>query len=171
MEILKNIAVKIDPHKVKKALRLKRDREAQRVQRLIDMAQNLITPKAAYKLSYIEEKLPDAVIVDGLRLESKVLRKNLDAVERIFPYVVSIGPELEQAAAKMHDLIETYYLDAIGNIALTAARQQLHDHMCKKFVLKKMSFMSPGSLQDWPLEAQSHLFQLLTRVEDAMEFT
>ncbi len=168
MEILKNIPVTIDPQEVKRALHLKHNRDAQRIQRLIDEAQALIAPKAVFKLSYIEEKLPDAVRVDGLRLASKVLRKNLDAVERIFPYVVSIGPGLEQAAGKKSDLIEQYYLDVIGNIALRAVRKRLHDHLCKKYILNKISFMSPGSLQDWPLEAQSHLFQLLTDVEDAI---
>jgi hypothetical protein len=134
-------------------------------QRLIDKAKSLIEPKAAVKLCYIDEKLQDAVIVNGLRLESKVLRKNLDSVERIYPYVVSLGATLEQAIGKMSDLLEAYYLDAIGNMALTVVRKQLHDHLCNKYALKKISFMSPGSLQDWPIEAQSQLFQLLPDLE------
>ena len=165
MEILENLTLQIDPEAVKKSLRFDRRADAQLVQRLIDKAKSLIEPKAAFELCYIDEKLQDAVIVSGLRLESKVLRKNLDAVERIFPYVVSLGSALEQATGKMSDLLEAYYLDAIGNIALTAVRKQLHDHLCNKFALKKISFMSPGSLQDWPLEAQSQLFQLLPDLE------
>lgn len=165
MEILENLTLQIDPEAVKKSLRLDRQGDAQLAQRLIDKTKGLIEPKAAFELCYIDEKLQDAVIVSGLRLESKVLRKNLDAVERIFPYVVSLGSALEQATGKMSDLLEAYYLDAIGNIALTAVRKQLHDHLCNKFALKKISFMSPGSLQDWPLEAQSQLFQLLPDLE------
>ena len=168
MEILQNLTTQIDLEAVKKSLRLDRQGDAQLAQRLIDKANTLIEPKAAFKLCFIDEKLQDAVIVDGLRLESKVLRKNLNAVERIFPYVVSIGAALEQAFGKMSDLLETYYLDVIGNIALTAVRKQLHDHLCNKFALKKISFMSPGSLPDWPLEAQSQLFQLLPDVEAAI---
>ncbi|MGD8470049.1 MAG: vitamin B12 dependent-methionine synthase activation domain-containing protein [Desulfobacteraceae bacterium] len=165
MEILENLSLQIDPEAVRKSLRLDRQGDAQLAQRLIDKAKSLIEPKAAFKLCYIDEKLPDAVIVNGLRLESKVLRKNLDAVERIFPYVVSLGATLEQATGKMSDLLEAYYLDAIGNIALTAVRKQLQDHLCNKFALKKISFMSPGSLQDWPIETQSQLFQLLPDLE------
>jgi hypothetical protein len=165
MEILENLTLHIDPQAVRKSLRLDRQGDAQSAQRLIDKAKRLIEPKAAFKLCYIDEKLQDAVIVNGLRLKSKVLRKNLDAVERIFPYVVSLGAALEQATGKMSDLLEAYYLDAIGNIALTAVRKQLHDHLCNKFALKKISFMSPGSLRDWPIEAQSQLFQLLPDLE------
>ena len=165
MEILENLTPQIDPEAVRKSLHLDRHGDTQLAQRLIDKAKALIEPKAAFNLCYIDEKLPDAVIVNGLRLESKVLRKNLDEVERIFPYVVSIGAALEQAASQMSDLLEAYYLDVIGNIALTAVRKQLHDHLCNKFALKKISFMSPGSLQDWPIESQSQLFQLLPEVE------
>ena len=168
MEILQNLTTQINLQEVKKSLRLDRQGDTQLAQRLIDKAKTLIKPKAAFKLCYIDEKLPDAVIVNGLRLESKVLRKNLDEVERIFPYVISIGEALEQASREMSDLLEAYYLDVIGNIALTAVRKQLHDHLCKKFALKKISFMSPGSLQEWPIEEQSQLFQLLTDVEGAI---
>ena len=168
MEILQNLSTQIDLQAVRKSLHLDRHRNAQLVQGLIAEAKTLIEPKAAFKLCYIDEKLQDAVMVEGLRLESKVLRKNLNAVERLFPYVVSIGPGLEKASGKMSDLLEKYYLDVIGNIALAAVRKQLHDHLCNKFALKKISFMSPGSLQDWPLEAQSQLFQLLPDVEAAI---
>ena len=165
MEILQNLTTQIDLQEVRKSLRLDRQGDTQLAQRLIDKAKSLIEPKAAFKLCYIDEKLPDAVMVSGQRLESKVLRKNLDEVERIFPYVVSIGAALEQAASKTSDLLEAYYMDVIGNIALTAVRKQLHDHLCNKFVLKKISFMSPGSLHDWPIESQSQLFQLLPEIE------
>jgi hypothetical protein len=168
MKILQNLTTQIDLETVKKYMRQDRHRGAQRVQRLIDQAKTLIEPKAAFRLCYIDEKLQDAVMVEGLRLESKVLRKNLNAVERLFPYVVSIGPGLEKASSEMSDPLDKYYLDVIGNIALTAVRQQLHDYLCSKFALKKISFMSPGSLQDWPLEAQSQLFQLLPDVEAAI---
>jgi hypothetical protein len=165
MEILENLIPQIDREAVKKSLHLDRQGDAQLAQRLIDKAKTLIEPKAAFKLCYIDKKLQDAVIINGLRLKSKVLRKNLNAVERIFPYVVSIGAALEQATGKMSDLLEAYYLDVIGNIALAAVRKQLHDHLCNKFALKKISFMSPGSLPDWPIQAQSQLFQLLPDVE------
>ena len=168
MEILGNLPVEMDLKEVRRILHLDRSRDLQHLQRLIDTAIPLIEPKAAFKLCYIEKKLKDAVIVDGMRLKSKVLRKNIDPVERLFPYVVTIGPTLEKATRKISDPLEKYYLDVIGNVALTAARKYLHEHLCTKFALGKISFMSPGSLPDWPLEAQSQLFQLLAGVEDAI---
>ena len=168
MEILKDIPVKIDPLKVRNTIGLKDNRDRDQIQDLIDEAAACIAPKAAYRLSYIDQKETDAVIIEGLRFESKVLRKNLDPVERLFPYVVTLGPGLEEVTNKTEDLMEKYYLDVIGNIALMAARKQLHSHLSDKFALKKISFMSPGSLPDWPLEAQSRLFELLTDIENAI---
>jgi hypothetical protein len=168
METLGNLPVEVDLKEVRRILHLDRNRDSQLLQRLIDTATPLIDPKAAFKLCYIEKKLKDAVIVDGMRLKSKVLRKNLDPVERLFPYVVTIGPTLEKAMRQISDPLEKYYLDVIGNVALTAARKYLHEHLCTKFALGKISLMSPGSLPDWPLDAQSQLFQLLADVEDAI---
>ena len=168
METLNNLPVEVDLKEIGRILHLDRNRDIQSLRRLIDTARPLIEPKAAFKLCYIEKKLNDAVIVDGLRLKSKVLRKNLDPVERLFPYVVTIGAKLEETFRKISDPLEKYYLDVIGNAALTAARKYLHEHLCTKFALGKISFMSPGSLPDWPLEAQSQLFQLLADVEEAL---
>ena len=168
METLDYMSVEVDLKEVRKILHLDRNRDLQILQRLIDTATPLIKPKAAFKLCYIEKKLKDAVVVDGLRLKSRVLRKNLDPVERLFPYVVTIGANLEKANRTIDHPLEKYYLDVIGNVALGAARKYLHEHLCTKFALDKISFMSPGSLPDWPLEAQSQLFQLLADVEDAI---
>jgi hypothetical protein len=168
MEKLDNLPVEVDLKEARRILHLDRDRDMQLLQRLIENATPLIEPKAAFKLYYIEKKLKDAVIVDGMRLKSKVLRKNLDPVERLFPYVVTIGARLEEAMHNISDPLEKYYLDVIGNVALSAARKYLHEHLCTKFALGKISFMSPGSLPDWPLDAQSQLFQLLTDVEGAI---
>lgn len=168
MEILDNLPVEVDLKEVRKILHLDENRDIRSLQRLIDTAAPLIEPKAAYKMCYIEKKLKDAVIVEGMRLKSRVLRKNLDPVERLFPYVVTIGARLEETLRKIGDPLEKYYLDVIGNVALAAARKCLHGHLCKKFALGKISFMSPGSLPDWPLEAQSPLFELLSDVENTI---
>jgi len=168
METLDNLPVEVDLMEAKRILHLDRERDLQLLQRLIDTATPLIEPKAVFKLCYIEKKLKDAVIIEGLRLKSKVLRKNLNPVQRLFPYVVTIGAKLEETFRRISDPLEKYYLDVIGNVALTAARKYLHEHLCTKFALGKISFMSPGSLPDWPLEAQSQLFQLLVDVEGAI---
>ncbi len=165
MAILENIRVSLNLDKVRRRLHMKPDSDLSTVRNLVDTVQKLIEPKAVYTVCYIEEKSEDSVIVGGLRLHSRVLRKNLDGVERIFPYVISLGSKLGEKQTACSDLLENYYLDSIGNLALNAVREQLKKHLQSKFALGKMSSMAPGSLPDWPIEEQGPLFKLLGDVE------
>ena len=131
------------------------------VETLLAEALSLAEAQAAFAVAYIEEKGADEVVIDGRRFKSRVLRKNLNDVGRVFPAVVTIGGRLEQKADRSKDLLEKYYLDAIGNLILAEARSHLIRHLCRRFAIETLSWMSPGSLEDWPLEAQRPLFALL----------
>ena len=165
MELLENIQVDIEAEAVKKKLRLD---SIETAHSLIQTARPHIEARAVYGVSYIDEKLPEAVQLDGVRFTSRVLRKNLDKAERAFPYVVTIGPALETTASSSEDLLDQYYLDEIGNFAVVGARQQLERHLQKHFGLGRISKMSPGSLKDWPINEQKKLFSLLGDVESSL---
>ena len=168
MEILDNISINIDLDQVRRKLHMKPDSDLSQIRHLVDTVQDLIEPKAMYGVCYIDEKSVDSVLVGGLRFNSRVLRKNLDGVERIFPYAVTLGSKLGEKQNACGDLLENYYLDIIGNLALTSARKQLKSHLQSKFALEKVSSMAPGSLSDWPIEEQGPLFRLLGDVEAAI---
>ena len=165
MPILDKINVSISLDELRKRLHIEKDRDMSEVQPLINVAVKLIEPRALYDVHYIEEKLEDAVIVDGRRLTSRVLRKNLGQVERIFPFVITLGSKLGEKQTVSSDLLENFYLDTIGNVALNSARKQLKRHLESKFALEKISSMAPGSLADWPIQEQAPLFKLLGDVE------
>ena len=160
MEILNPIPVRLPLGEIRRQLHLDKGKRWEEVQTLIEAAQLLITPKAAYKVSYIDQKLEHAVDIDGVRFSSRVLRKNLEEVERVFPYVITIGNKLKEKASETKDLIKEYYFDVIGNIALSATRKFLEKQLQTRYGLGGMSFMSPGSLTDWPIEEQKPLFSL-----------
>ncbi len=168
MEILETIPVELNMTEIKRRLHISRDQDLSLVQQLVDFSHELFDAKALYKICYIDEKLEQGVTVDGLSFRSKVLRKNLDQVERVFPYVVTIGPKFEAEMRDCPDLLKKYYLDIIGTLALTSARKHLENHLKSKYALEKMSFMSPGSLADWPIEQQRPLFDLLEDVQNAI---
>jgi hypothetical protein len=165
MPIIDNIKIDISQKEVRRRLHMAPDSDLSEIQPLIDVVMTLIAPRALYDIRYIEEKSEDAVIVGGMRFKSRVLRKNLDQVERIFPFVITLGPKLGEKQAAGNDLLENYYLDSIGNVALNSARTQLKRHLESKFALEKISSMAPGSLADWPIEEQAPLFKLLGDVE------
>lgn len=165
MEKLEQISLSLEIGKVKDELQ---GGDWVQIQTLLEVAKPLISAKAIYKVCYIEKKFEDTVIIEGIRLKSRVLSKNLEKVGRVFPYIVTIGTSLEQRADASTDLLEKYYLDKIGNMALSEARNHLEGHLCSRFALDGLSFMSPGSLEDWPIEEQRALFSVLKGAEDSI---
>lgn len=159
MEILEPIPITLQTAAVARALRL--EGNVDQVRKLLDAAAPLIHARAVYRTCSVESFEGEAVIVGGVRLESRVLRKNLDCVQEVFPFVVTIGPELETYARKAGDLLRQYYLDVIGNLAVRAARQHLALHIQNRRGLPPLSAMNPGSLADWPIQQQRPIFRLL----------
>jgi hypothetical protein len=168
MTILDNIQIKLDFEAVHRRLHLKRDNDLKALQDLVAIAQVLVEPKVLYKVCYIEEKLVEGVIIEGLHLRSKVLRKNLDKIERVFPFVITIGSKYSERLEACSDLLEKFYLDTIGNVALNQVRLELKNHLKAEFAVEKTAFMAPGSLPDWPIDEQKPLFELLGDVEAAV---
>jgi hypothetical protein len=165
MEVLERIPTDLDESEIAQKLHIQRTGNRDEFQTLLKAARTWIDGKALYKVSYIEEKLADGVVIDGNFFRSRVLRRNLGDVGRVFPYVVSLGSTFEERAGEADDVLEKYYLDRIGNIALVKARHHVENHLKTRFALDGLSFMSPGSLNDWPIEEQKPLFALLGDVE------
>jgi hypothetical protein len=168
MEIINNIPVSLPDDEIRRKLHVQRDSQWDEARPVIAAARTLIAPRAVYKVCYIDEKLKDALVIDGVRFTSRVMRKNLDEVERVFPYVITIGDELTKKAHEFNDLLKQYYFDIIGNVALTKAREHLEQRLRTRYGLDGMSRMSPGSLSDWPIEQQRPFFSLFDDVEEAI---
>jgi hypothetical protein len=135
---------------------------------LVDMARDVGKPKAFYRECFIESKGEETVAVDGIRFTSRTLRRNLDKVERVFPFVATCGHELDQVKLPTGDLLETFWWDMIKQNVLVSARNHLSDHLTRRYALGKTATMSPGSgdVNVWPIEQQRNLFKLLGNVEE-----
>jgi hypothetical protein len=168
MEILTAIPFHPDKHTLLQKNRLKPgSRHAVDFEQLLEKALQVARPKAAYKECFIDAKDSGTVTVEGFTFTSHALRKNLDQVERLFPYIVTCGSELDQVPLPPGDMLQAYWLDTIKAAALDAARAALREHLTRKYALEKTSSMNPGSGdQDvWPLPQQRQLFDLLGDVE------
>jgi len=138
------------------------------LRRLIETAQEAMAPAAAFRVGYVDEKRDDGVVIDGVDFVSRVLRRNLDGVGRVFPFVLTIGRALDDIIEARADMLEKYLLDEIGNLLLREARGRFEQNLRSAFALEKISCMAPGSLADWPIEQQGPLFRLLPDVETAL---
>lgn len=166
MELLDDISVQLDPEEVLKRLHLDKEKYVEDVQELIEIAHSIINPKVIYEVSYVDNKNEDTVDIDGVRFTSRVLRVNLDKIKRVFPYIMTIGEELENKAKSIGNIVKQLYLETIGNIALDIIGTYLEDYLKRKYRLGKISEMNPGSLEDWPITQQEQMFSIFGNVED-----
>jgi len=168
MEVLDPIPIDLEPNAVEEELRVTKAGAWGPFKTAFEIVRDSIHARAAYAIHYVDARFDDGVVIDGIRFGSRVLSINLQHVGRVFPYVVTIGAVLEERIDAAKDLLAKYYLDAIGNLALIQARTYLEKVLRSKFVLNGLSFMSPGSLEDWPIEEQRPLFSLLEGIEHTM---
>lgn len=168
MEVFKSIPVDLEPDKVLKFMRMRGgNQQVERmVQELVEVTRSIAKPKVVYKVSYVDDKDGDTVTIDGVRFTSRVLRVNLDQVERVFPYIATCGTELEEIAVLSGDVMKSYCFDAIKTMILRSATTYLSNRLIEYYVLDKMSHMNPGSLDSWPITQQKELFSLFGDVEE-----
>jgi hypothetical protein len=160
--ILDDIPFRMDTEQLHRSLRIKEGSElVARLTLLVDQARAIGRPKAHYGVAFIESRGEDHVIINGVRLTSRVLRVNLEKAHRVFPFVATSGTELEEWSKSFDDLLEKYWVDAIKEMALRVAIEHLTDRLIDRFQPGKIARMNPGSLPDWPLPEQRPLFALL----------
>ncbi len=135
---------------------------------LIAEAQSIARPKVLYKIAFVEERSDDYVVIDGQRFKSRVLSVNLKDTHRVFVYTATGGMELEAWQCQKADLLASYWADALAELALHAAIDELQRHLCEVYGLKSLGAMNPGSLADWPIGQQVPLFRLLGDTEAAV---
>jgi hypothetical protein len=167
--VLDEIQFRPDVEALKKKLRVRDGGEwGGRFTRLIQEAGAVARPQALYGVAYIDDKSEDSVVVDGITFKSRVLRVNLEQTHRVFPYLATCGTELHEWAAAQDDVLQRYYADEIAEAALRQAMAFLRARLYERFRLGRLSTMSPGSLPDWPIQAQRPLFALLDKANELL---
>lgn len=166
---LTNIAFDLSIEELMQRARLLPDTdEAEEFAEWVNRARKIARPKALYKECYLESKGEERVTIEGVAFASRTLRKNLDQVERAFPFVVTCGRELDELSPPAGDFLQAFWWDTIKFAVLGCAGNHLSEHLTRKFALGKTSSMSPGAgdATVWPIQQQRELFALLGDVKE-----
>lgn len=171
MEILDTIRIKFTLEGILKKLRLDK-RFSTEIRDVLEKANEVARPKALYTISYVENRGYNTVDINGIMFTSRVLRINLDTVERVFPYIITCGKELDSIVFN-DDYLKNYCMDTIKHIALKASRIYLKKYLKEQYQIKKLSSMNPGSgnIDLWPIEQQKNLFSIFGNPEDLIGVT
>jgi hypothetical protein len=160
--VLRDIRFRPDVEGLKKKLRVRDGGGwADRFTRLVHEAEAIARPRALFCVAYVDSRTDRSVVIDGIRFDSRVLQVNLENAHRVFPFLATCGSELHDWASSQGDVLQRYYADEIAEVALRQALIALKQHLDEEYRLGRTSTMSPGSLPDWPIQAQRPLFTLL----------
>ncbi len=164
-KVIKNIPFEIDITQLKKDLMIKNQVDVQKLLQMVKEAEGLANPRAMYREVYITEKSEDYLVIDDLQLNSKILRKNIAEVDRVFIYVITVGKEIESWAKKAQGILESFWAEEIQKVILNSAVNYVYEKLDRLIGSEIVSEMNPGSLVDWPIEEQVKVFSLLGDVE------
>jgi hypothetical protein len=133
-------------------------------------ATTLIHPQAIYGAAYVSKRSLDKTEINSMKFRSRVLAKNLQRIERVFPYVLTIGGSLETTAHSSVSITTKLVFETVGDLALESALEHVKQHISRQYGLEATSDMGPGQL-DWPIEQQEELFLLLGNVKERIGVT
>jgi len=160
--ILSQIPFDIDTDSMRKSLRVKQGSLDERsFKDMADQARSLGRPCAVYRESFVEERNDAGATIDGVSFRSRLLGRNLKDVMRVFPYCATCGRELDEWASDISGLRLRLWADGIMMAALGCAIAALNEDIERRFRPGRLSYMNPGSLDDWPLSEQRGLFTLV----------
>ncbi len=166
--LLTDIAYKPDIDELAERLHISSDAHLAELRTLATAAQHIARPKAMVRLAFIGARTEDTVTVEDTTFASRVMAVNLSDINRVFAYSATAGTELETWGRSVTDMLHRFWADMIQEQALYAAIQALRDHVADKYQTEKLSTMNPGSLEDWPMQQQRPLFDLLGDTKEAI---
>ena len=110
-----------------------------------------------------EELGTDTVCIGGITFTSRMLRRNLEGAERVYPFVATCGQELDTVALPEEEFLAPFWWDSIKEASLWCAARYLSAAFDERYPQMKTSAMSPGSgdADVWPIGQQQELFYLL----------
>ncbi len=156
MKILEHIPVQLDLEQVLKRLHVNKESDdSKNVRRLLESVRLVINPKAVYEVSYVDHKNGNTLNISGVKFTSPILKANLGRIERVFPYVVTCGKELDDIQVPSDDFMKEFWLDTIKEMALRDSIKYLRDHL-KKRICSGTHFIDESrlleGLADYPTE-------------------
>jgi len=160
--LLESIEFEIDMDFLIAALHIEKNpRAIEEVAGLAGQAREIARPKAVYREAFINSRTDEQVVVDGVTLTSKILGINLAKTKRVFPFLLTCGMELEEWSRSFDNILTGFWIDSIKCLALGAASNAFLAHLEENYHPGPVSCMNPGSLNDWPIQEQKQLFELL----------
>lgn len=149
--------------------RLRFGRTSQRLEEmafeLAETACNIARPRAVYQISHSRVIDNARTDIDGTIFTSKVLNKLLRHQDTVYPFIATVGKELDELPVPHNDMMRQFGLDAIKTVVLVNAVDYLTEYVKEKHNIPSAALLNPGEIEDWHITEQKPLFSLFKDVE------
>jgi hypothetical protein len=132
---------------------------------LAEKARKIARPKAIYQISHSRVIDNATVDIDGTIFTSKVLNKLLHNQKIVYPFIATVGKELEELPIPPKDMMMNFCLDSIKTVVLVTAVDYLTQYVKEKHNIPKIALLNPGEIEDWHITQQKLLFSLFKDAE------
>ncbi|MHB8104266.1 MAG: hypothetical protein ACYDG5_01825 [Dehalococcoidales bacterium] len=167
------IPVNLDVDAVVKRLRTGRmgDRLGDIAVELAETARKLARPRAIYQIAHPNIIDDVTVEIDGATFKSKVLNKLLRNQDTVYPFITTIGKELDELPIAPQEMMKNFALDNIKTVILVNAVDYLTEYIKQRYDIPKAALLNPGEIEDWGITQQKPLFSLFDDAENQIGVT
>ncbi len=168
-KVITEIPFVIDLEVLNEKMKLRNNkRMLETLEDLIKQAEAVAKPKGIYIEALIEECEEDYIVIGGTKFNSKNLAENVKGVNKVFPYVITSGVEVEELTKEIDDLLDQFLFDGIKTEILLCATNFISQEIKSKYGYKEITYEIPGSLEGWDMIEQRELFALFGDVEGSI---
>lgn len=166
VQVVDHIPVKYDEEELWRELHMERLKgQKKEIASLIEESRGLVKPKAVYTYLEVIRISGDCVYLEGGDvLKGLILADMLKPGQKVAPYVVTIGPKLEDRVSELSrgNVFLSFVLDKIGDHVLEIAEKNVKS-LVEEALGGKVSAFGPGegTGELFGIEQQEVLFRIL----------
>ena len=162
INVFANIPITVDLNIVRETIKLRNNSRINRdTEELIRQANGIAKPKALFIESTMQETDGHSVLIDGIAFRNKTLIETLKDQDKVYPYVVTCGIEIDGFSETLNDPMKKFILDGIMMILVNSAKDFLACHIKEKYKYNDLKIYVPGATEEWQKDEQEQLFALV----------
>jgi len=156
-----DIPVKLNADTLMEMIQLRKSlRSSEDFNWAVEHAKDLVHPRVLFGAAPVTLIDDTRVTIGDQEFTSRILRVNVDSCKVVHPFIATIGPELENVAAKQEKLTRKFFLELVGDFTLMTAVHQIEEKIKEVYEIGRGATITPGELENWPISEQVPLFNL-----------
>lgn len=136
---------------------------AEELTEMVRQAQSLAEPVVLFGVCPVSQDADGYMCINGLRIDSELVREKLQGKSRCFPYIITCGEQLETWSLQYKDdFLAAFWAEEIKKLYLNRIVSEFFTYLKAYYHTSgHLTSLNPGSLEQWPLKGQEELFAVL----------